>query len=87
MKIKEGFVIRKVADKYMVVATGEASKSFHGMISLNETAALIWNGLAAGNSVESIASELSVQYNISEEKALSDINELIEKMNKAGILC
>lgn len=37
MRIKDGFVMRKVAGKYVVVATGEASRSFHGMIKLNDT--------------------------------------------------
>lgn len=32
MRIKDGFVLREVAGSYMVVATGEAGKSFHGMI-------------------------------------------------------
>ena len=33
MKIKSGFIKRDVAGKTMVVATGELSKSFKGMIT------------------------------------------------------
>ena len=32
MRIKKGFVLREVAGQIMVIATGEASKDFHGMI-------------------------------------------------------
>ena len=32
MRIKNGFVLREVAGQNMVIATGEASKDFHGMI-------------------------------------------------------
>lgn len=35
MKIKEGFVLREIAGKAVVIAVGEASKTFHGMINLN----------------------------------------------------
>ena len=37
MKIKEGYVLREVAGQAVVIAVGEASKTFHGMINLNET--------------------------------------------------
>ena len=37
MRIKDGFVLREIAGQIMVIATGEASKNFHGMIKLNET--------------------------------------------------
>jgi len=47
MKIKEGFVIRKAAGKYVAVATGKASREFHGMVKLNETGKTIWEGIAA----------------------------------------
>ena len=34
MRIKNGFVLREVAGQIMVIATGEASKDFHGMQGL-----------------------------------------------------
>lgn len=37
MKIKKGFVVRKVAGENIVVPVGGMSKTFHGMIKLNDT--------------------------------------------------
>ena len=37
MKIKNGFVLRDVGGQAVVIAVGEASKTFHGMINLNAT--------------------------------------------------
>ena len=37
MKIKKGFVLRDVAGRSVVVATGAAAKKFRGMIMLNDT--------------------------------------------------
>ena len=45
MRVKQGFVMREVAGVGVVIATGEASKAFHGMIKLNDTGQLIWRGL------------------------------------------
>ena len=42
MKIKDGFVLRDIAGDTVVIATGELSKTFHGMIKLNSTGKEIW---------------------------------------------
>ena len=50
MKIKDGFVVRDIMGQCVVVATGEASESFSGMIKLNDTGKDIWEGVASGKS-------------------------------------
>ena len=35
LKTKKGFILRKLASEYMVVAIGEASKNFNGMIRMS----------------------------------------------------
>lgn len=50
MRIKNGFVLRDVAGQTMVVATGEANKSSHGIIKLNPTAKDVWLWLSEGKS-------------------------------------
>ena len=39
MKLKEGFILRKVGIQYVVAATGKASENFNGMMRLNESGA------------------------------------------------
>ncbi len=90
MKVKEGFIIRKVAGKYVVVATGEASKSFHGMVKLNETAKIIWEGLADGKTPEEITEILMKENNAETEedrkKIYDDVQSMIGEMREAGFL-
>ena len=86
MKIKEGFVLRRVLDEAIVVASGEASKNFHGMIKLNETAAVIWELIDEGNSEEEIAKKLSEKYEISVEQAAADTKAMIAVMAEKGII-
>lgn len=86
MQIKDGFVLRQVAGQTMVIATGEASKDFHGMVKLNETGSEIWQGLMDGLSEEEIAAKLAEKYTVDVEKAAEDTREMLAKMKEAGFL-
>ena len=48
MKIKEGFIIKKLGIGYIVVTVGDASKDFNGVIRLNETGAFLWQSIQDG---------------------------------------
>lgn len=86
MRIKKGFVLREVAGQNMVIATGEASKDFHGMIKLNNTGKEIWQGLQDGLSEAEIAKNLQEKYQIEGEKAEQDTKEFIGKMLEMGFV-
>lgn len=86
MKIKEGFVLREVAGQTIVIAVGEASKSFHGMINLNNTGKEIWEGVQKGMNEDLIAKKLTEKYEVSFSKAQEDVDRLIRKMYEAGVM-
>ena len=86
MRIKKGFVLREVAGQIMVIATGEASKDFHGMIKLNATGKVIWLGLQEDLSQEEIANRLQEQFDVESEKAIEDTRAFIKQMEEMGFL-
>ena len=86
MKIKKGFVMRKVAGNAVVIATGEASKNFHGMVRLNATGADIWQGVADGLDENAIADRLVSIYEVDREKAYEDVISTVAKMKEAGFI-
>ena len=86
MRIKEGFVLREVAGQVMVIATGEASKDFNGMIKLNCTGKDIWEGLQAGLGEADIANTLQEKYQIDMEQAKEDTSAFLAKMEEMGFL-
>lgn len=86
MKIKDGFVLREVAGQAVVIAVGEASKEFHGMINLNATGKLVWQGIEQGMTEAEIAGKLVEQYDVTADKAQADVHRMIEKMSTAGVL-
>ncbi len=86
MRIKKGFVLRDVAGQTMVVATGEASKSFHGIIKLNPTAKDVWLWLSEGKNENEISALVCEKYDVAEEQAKSDVRAMLKKMEEAGFL-
>ena len=86
MKIKSGFMLRTVADNYIVVPIGEASKQFNGMITLNETSAFLWNFLMKGTTEEKLVDELMKTYDVSREIAIKDVKSFIYELEKINVL-
>ena len=86
MRIKEGFVLREVAGQVIVIATGEASKQFHGMLKLNATGKDIWVGLQNGLTEEEIVLELQDKYQVEKEQIAQDVREFFEQMTGMGFL-
>ena len=85
MKIKKGFMKRKIGEKYLVVATGALSREANMFIELNETSADIWDRIAAGCTAEETAQRLSDKYDVSYDKALADVKKQLAAMEDAGI--
>ncbi len=86
IKIKDGFVLRKVADNYLVVAVGGAVKDFNGIINLNETGAFLWEILTKGATEEETVKKLTEEYDVTEETAKADVAKFIEKLKSANLL-
>lgn len=86
MKMKDGFVMREVAGQYVVIAIGEASKTFHGMIKLNSTGKDIWEALQEGLNEEQIALRLQEKYQVELGRVQQDVYEFLNSMREVGIL-
>ncbi len=86
MKIKDGYILKKVAGENIVIATGEARLSFNGIITFNEVGAEVF-ALLDGNHTESqIVDELLKMYNAPKEVIEKDVKNLLAKMKAQGLL-
>lgn len=86
MTIKENFVLRQVAGSYVAVAVGEASVNFDGMLTLNESGALLWRTLEHGAGRAALVRALTTEYEVSEAQAAQDVDEFLDMLRKAGCL-
>ena len=86
MKIKDGFILRTVADTHIVVAVGKESEHFNKMIKLNDSAAFLWKCLSVDRTIESLSNELVAEYGISPDRATKDAEAFIAVMKAADLL-
>ncbi len=80
MRLKEGFITHTIQDTQMMVAAGEAAKSFHGLIRSNETAAFIVNCLKTDTTEDAIVDSLMSEYDVSREIAEQDVRDILDKL-------
>ena len=86
MKLNKDFVLRQVADTWVVLPVGAASVSFNGMLSLNGSGALLWQALEKGADREALADVLTAEYEVERAVALADVDEFLTTLRNAGCL-
>ncbi len=86
MKIKNGFVAKEIAGQYVVVALGQASKVFNGIIKLNESGKFIWDMLVVGAEKQEIVDALLGEYDVDAAVAEADVEKFINELKGANIL-
>ena len=73
MKIKDGFILRKIAGEDIVVPIGNNIADFNGVIRLNESAGFLWKILQEEVSKEELINSLVKEYEIDETLATNDV--------------
>ena len=86
MKIKDNFMLRKVADCYVVVPIGPAVAEFNGMINLNEAGAYLWQLLENDTTEDAVVAALLEQYEVSEDVARNDVQKFVAQLSEADLL-
>ncbi len=87
MKIKEGFTLRTLCGNHIVVGEGLALVNFDKMLSLNESAAYLWEQVIGRDFTEDdLTNLLTERYEVSEEKAREDVRKMVTIWQENGML-
>ena len=88
MRIKKDFVLREVFGKDVIMYEGLKAIDFRKSLVLNKSAAWIWKeAQAQGNfTVESLTERLCEEYDVTNEEARSCVTDLLEKLDKEGVI-
>ena len=88
MKRKDGFVLREVCGEKVIVGEGLGAIDFGKLLSLNDTAAWLWNkaGELGEFTAESLADSLCEEYEVTPETALADVKKLLAQWLELGIV-
>ena len=87
MRIKEGFELRDVCGESVIVATGRKNIDFSKVISLNESATLMWREVVGKDfEVEDLVRVLTDNYEVDEATATADVRTLVGQWQEIGLL-
>lgn len=86
MKLNEQYILRQVANTWVVLPVGAASVDFNGMLTLNESGAFLWRCLEQGMDREKLVVAMTSEYRVDRDTALADLDAFLAKLSGAGCL-
>lgn len=84
MRIKEGYVLRNVADSGVIVSMEELDCNH--LMTLNQTGMDLWEMLQNDCSLEDLVQQMLSIYDVEEETLRKDILLFLCKIREAGLL-
>ena len=86
MQRKSEYLLQEISGNWVVVATGEESSRFNGMIRMNETGAFLFQQLESEKTEDELVKALLNRYELSEEEACAGVKEFLEFMGQTELL-
>ncbi len=84
IKAKEGFVLHRMMDDYMILAIGDRAETFRTILQTNETGAFYWRMLEEGTTREEMIHSAMERFeDLDESTASRDISEFLEGLSEA----
>ena len=81
MTRKGEFVLRQLADEYILIPYGTTTEKMNRVLTLSETAAFIYEQTGDAASEEEIARRLGEAYDVQE-----DVNAVLQTLQNCGVL-
>ena len=86
MKIRTGYVLRKVMDAYVIVGIGSAAYAPYEIMSVNETGAFLWDLLLRGADEDELAGRLAEEYDVDLQTARRDIASFLARLREKALI-
>ena len=86
MKIVEGMVLTEVGEGWVAVPTGTAADVLHGVVRLNGTGKLIWEGVDEGLTEQELTQRLTECYEVDEMTAAKSVARVLEELKDAHLI-
>lgn len=86
MKLKDGFILKNVADNYIVVPVEGELVDLNAMITLTETGAFLWGILENGASKEELVEKILEEYDVDRTTAENDVAEFTNRLSENNML-
>ncbi len=79
--------MRDVCGEHVIVATGRKNIDFSKVISMNDSAALMWRSVVGKEfSVDDLTKILCDEYEVTEEVARTDAKAIVDQWKEIGLI-
>ena len=86
MKIKDGFILKKIAGSTVVVPVGDTLVNLQLMLSLNESGAFLWQQLQKDCTKDDLLAAMQAEYYVDAATAAADIDAFLNTLKENHIL-
>lgn len=80
-RVKQSLAYRKIGSNVYIVDSKNSM-----LYKLNETAAIIWEGIVKKKSVKQIVKDISSTYDVDLQTVENDVNEIINQLVTNGLI-
>ena len=86
MKQAEGYIKKKLEDEYAILPYGRRTEEVNEVITLSETAGFIYENAEQAENIEQLAELVGKEYGVDPSVVYTDVSEVVETLQKKGIL-
>ena len=87
MRIKQEYKVREIAGESVVIMQGKQGADLTQIITLNDSALMLWNALQGKDFEAGDAAEVLMQnYEVEAEVALRDATAWVERLAECGLI-
>ena len=87
MKIKDGFELKDICGENIIISHGKGNINFTKIITLNESAALIWKEVVGKDfNIEDMVRIITNEYDVDETTARKDCENIASDWQKVGFI-
>lgn len=86
MKVHKLYILRRIADEYCLVPTGESVWSNNNIITISEAAAFLYDNIEEVRTEKELSELLVNEYGIDKATADNDTREFLDYLENQGII-
>ena len=86
MKRKADFIMQNVGGENLLVPLGAQVMDLNGLITLNDTAACVWELLAQERTADELTAAVAERFDVTPERAYADVQTFVDEIAKMGVI-
>jgi hypothetical protein len=86
MKRKADLMMQNVGGENLLVPLGAQVMDLNGLITLNDTAAWVWELLAEERSLDELTAAVAERFDVAAATARADVQTFVDEITRLGLL-